>query len=157
MIQWRHYKILWSWSVEDILYMDHHICVVRLSLLLLISLHLSFGSQALPQFFCFSEVPLLLRALFRHEKPHTFLCNFGNFFASFQTQSLRTVFAQILDVIGPCILRVFLQKAFPNPHFRYHSPRGGNCGCGIGNFFFFQQTRNEFSTSLKFSFLSTNI
>lgn len=58
--------------------------------------------------------------MFRHEKPHKFLSNFENYFVSFQTQSLRTVFAQILDVIGPCVVRVFVQKE--NPHFRYHSP-----------------------------------
>lgn len=128
-------KYFWD-SVEDVLYIDHHICVVRFSLLFfLISLHLSFGSQTQPQFFFFfCEVPLLSRALFRHEKPRKFLSNSESYFASFQTQSLSAVFAQLLDVIWPYILRVFLQKAFPSPHFRHQSPQSIDVAL---EFFFF--------------------
>lgn len=61
------------------MYTDHHICVVRFShLLFKTSLRLSLGRQTLPQFFCFCEIPLLSKALFRHEKFHKFLSNFEN-------------------------------------------------------------------------------
>lgn len=103
----------------------------------LIILSLSFGSQTQPQFFFFfCEVPLLSRALFRHEKSQKILSNSESYFASFQTQSLSAVFAQILYVIRPCILRVFLQKTLPSLYFRHHSPQGRNYRCRIGIFFF---------------------
>lgn len=112
--------------------MGHHTCVVSFYLFK-INLHLSYFT-ADPYLYSFDSVKshCSQEHLFRHEKSSKFLSNFENYLVIFPSQSLRRVFAQISDVIGSSILRVFLQEAFPYPYFRDHSPQEVNHRCDVG-------------------------
>lgn len=92
---------------------------------------INLGSQTLPQFFCFKSHCSQDYSLGMRNHKSFYLILKTTVWA-FRFRAYGQFFVQILDVTGPWMLRIFPQKAFPNPHFRFHSPKEANHRCGVG-------------------------